>query len=394
MKYLFMITYFASYVTRLNYGAVLVEMQVSTGFSNSSLSFALVGLSVFYGMGQIISGLCGDRFRPKTLVFTGLLVSSILNLLMPLCPSPAGMTALWCANGFALAFLWPPMVRLLLAYYDEEEYQRATVTVSWGSSLGTVAVYLFSPLILTFFPWQGVFVISGVFGILMSFAWRFLCLDVAPTALSKQTEKPIGTHGKFFSPLFLCLILILVMQGALRDGVTTWMPTYVSHAYNLGTSVSILTNVVLPFFSLACYSLALVLYRSKLKNPLTCSFAFFGLGTLTSALLRITDGASVFVSVLLAALLTGAMHGINLMLTCMVPPAYRNTGRISTVSGILNSAAYVGSAISQYGIAAISENFGWNTTLLCWCAIALIGTLLCAVAIRPWRNLMNRNIIK
>ena len=75
------------------------------------------------------------------------------------------------------------------------------------------------------------------------------------------------------------------------------------------------------------------------------------------------------------------------MLTAMVPPPYfKKYGNISTVTGVLNACAYVGSGISTFGIAAISENSGWQVTLLIWCAIAVLGTLICAVSIRPWKR--------
>ena len=73
------------------------------------------------------------------------------------------------------------------------------------------------------------------------------------------------------------------------------------------------------------------------------------------------------------------MHGVNLLLVCMVPMYFKNT---STASGVLNSFTYLGSALSTYGIALISENFGWNVTIWVWAGLALFGGLLCAVATR------------
>ena len=63
-------------------------------------------------------------------------------------------------------------------------------------------------------------------------------------------------------------------------------------------------------------------------------------------------------------------------------------GKVSTISGILNSCTYVGSAASTYGIALISEKAGWNFTLLIWFIIALTGTVICFVAARPWTKKM------
>lgn len=90
-----------------------------------------------------------------------------------------------------------------------------------------------------------------------------------------------------------------------------------------------------------------------------------------------TNGLSPIISIALSALLTGCMHGVNWLVTCMMPPKFEKYGKISFMSGLLNSFTYVGSAISVYGIAVFSENMGRNATLLMWTAIAFAGTVLC-----------------
>ena len=57
--------YMISYITRINYGAIISEMVSDTGYSKSMLSMALTGSFITYGVGQIISGILGDKFSPK-----------------------------------------------------------------------------------------------------------------------------------------------------------------------------------------------------------------------------------------------------------------------------------------------------------------------------------------
>ena len=90
--------------------------------------------------------------------------------------------------------------------------------------------------------------------------------------------------------------------------------------------------------------------------------------------------------VALSALLTGCMHGVNLMLITQVPKRYKKYGNISTMSGLVNACTYIGSAIASYGIAYVSENFGYKITVLLWFFVALIGTLSCIIAIKRWRK--------
>ena len=95
---LFMLTYMVSYMTRINYGAIVAEMVVETGISKPMLSLALTGSFITYGIGQIISGICGDKFSPKKLVTIGLIVTVAMNALIPLCQNQYQMLAVWCVN--------------------------------------------------------------------------------------------------------------------------------------------------------------------------------------------------------------------------------------------------------------------------------------------------------
>ena len=83
--------YFCSYLTRLDYGAVMVEMVRAEGFSRVDASAALTGLFITYGFGQLISGYLGDRVKPQLLIFFGLIACGLMNLLIPFCSSPAWM---------------------------------------------------------------------------------------------------------------------------------------------------------------------------------------------------------------------------------------------------------------------------------------------------------------
>lgn len=79
----FMLCYFISYVTRINYGAIIAEMESARHISKSLLSLALSGSAVTYAAGQIISGYLGDKFQPKRLIFIGLLTTVATNIAVP-----------------------------------------------------------------------------------------------------------------------------------------------------------------------------------------------------------------------------------------------------------------------------------------------------------------------
>jgi MFS family permease len=62
--------------------------------------------------------------------------------------------------------------------FSDDEYKKATVKVSWGSSFGTIFVYLISPVIISFFGWKYVFIFSAICGGLMILVWQKYCPDI------------------------------------------------------------------------------------------------------------------------------------------------------------------------------------------------------------------------
>ena len=129
---LFAAMYMVSYITRINYGAVLAEMIEETGLSKPLLSLAVTGSFVTYGTGQIVSGMLGDKLSPKKLILYGLIATTLMNVLIPVCASPYRMLVVWCINGFAQAFMWPPLVKLMTVLFSPADYKLACVKVSFG----------------------------------------------------------------------------------------------------------------------------------------------------------------------------------------------------------------------------------------------------------------------
>ena len=387
LVYLLMLVYLVSYITRINFSAVVSEMCDSTGISKVLLSLSLTGRFITYGAGQVVSGILGDRFNPKKLVLYGLVVTTVMNFLIPLCPNPYFMIAVWCVNGFAQAFMWPPIVRIMTTYYDNEEYGRAAVIVSYGSSIGTIIIYLVAPLLIQISGWKAVFAFSVLCGAAFVTIWNKYAPDVEIRTEKNQESGEKGSLlGILLSPVMIFAIAAIILQGMLKDGVATWMPSYIAETFKLGNAISILTGVILPFFGMFSYSISLSIYNKKIKNPVKCAGVIFATGMLSAVMLYMLPNFNPLFSVFCSALLTGCMHGVNLMLISILPAYFKETGKVSTVSGILNACVYVGSAIFTYGVALLAESFGWRTTIFSWVLITALGTASCIISSYFWKK--------
>lgn len=388
--------YFASYVSRINLGAVLVEV-VNGGFADKkTAALALTVCSVTYGAGQLISGYLGDKFKPQNIIFIGFFITAAMNISVGALSKGGALVILWAINGFAQALMWPPLVKILSSRLSDEAYKKAVVKVSWGSSMGTIAVYLLAPVIIKFLSVKFVFIVSGALAVCMAFIWKIVYEKYKPFSTvtivsngTKTDEKgnvPTAKFNGFVVTLLISVMFAIVLQGALRDGVTNWTPSYISDMFKLDSSVSILTGVVLPVFSILSFSVTSFINRKIIKNEIVCAGAVFAIGAISATLLVLLGDRNVILSLLLLALLVGCMHGVNLILVCMVPAKFTKFGKVSFISGLINSSTYLGAAISTYGIAIFTDEFGWTKTIILWSVVAYVGALVCILLGRKWNK--------
>lgn len=390
------VVYFVSYVSRINLGTVLVEI-IASGYAPKTIAaLALTACSITYGAGQLVSGYLGDKFKPQNIIFIGFVITAMMNLCVGTVGDGSMLVFFWAINGFAQAFMWPPLVKILSNLLNDDDYKKACVKVSWGSSLGTVSMYLLAPVMIKLFDVRVVFIVSGALAAIMAIVWKSVydkykpfksCGEIVPTKTSDNTSVSSSTAVKFDKPAIILLAFIMLsimLQGSLRDGVTNWTPTYISEIFKLDSSVSILTGVVLPVFSLLSFTFVSFVNRRFIKNELTCAGVTFGVGAVSAVLLLVLGSSNVAVSLLLLALLVGSMHGVNLILVCMIPAHFAKFGKVSFISGLINSCTYAGAAISTYGIAVFTDVFGWNKTILLWSVVAALGAFVCVSLSKRW----------
>lgn len=387
--------YFVSYLTRLNYTASMVEIQNDLNISKHLCGLPVTACFLSYGVGQVLFGILGDKFLPQKMIFTGLLGSSLCNLLVPLWPRMTAIIVLWCLNGLFQSMLWPPMIRIMAENMSELWYRKGCVRVSLSSSLATLFLYLLVPACIRLSGWKTVFYMAAVVGILSALVWyrhtrKFPRRqpaqepNAAPSALTGNLGKKaaLGVSA-------LLLLLAIVLHGILKDGITTWMPVYLTEMFGMDSASSILSATILPVCSVFSTLLSSALLY-KLKNEFLTAALLFGVSALAGLAMLPASGSYPAVCIGAMTLITGCMYGINLMLLSRVPGHFASYGNIATVTGVLNAATYVGSALSTYGFGALAQTRGWWAVIVLWVVVAFTGALFLTVEIQKWGKFCSR----
>ncbi|MDD4681089.1 MAG: MFS transporter [Clostridia bacterium] len=377
--------YFVSYITRLNYNTIIIEIIDVLNLSKAAASLPLTGMAISYGAGQLISGYAGDKIQPKRIVGIGLAVTILMNILIPFSRSSLQMTVIWSINGMAQAFIWPPIVKLMNELFDNESYNKACVAVTSSGHLGHILVYIAAPVLINLGGWKTVFYSSAVAGIIMLGVWLLKCPMISMDVKNKES-KDVKTTSFPWSFMLIAILIAIVLQGMLRDGITAWMPSLVSETFGLGNNISILTGVILPVFAIISISVVSGIKRRFVENELKLTTILFGIAAILAATLAVFREINPILTIILVGLLVSCMNGTNLLLIGFVPRNYAKLGIVSLVSGVLNSCTYLGAAISTYGIAVVSDRFGWTATIFLWSATALCGSILCYLNIKKWET--------
>ena len=388
--------YFVSNLGRLNYGAVMAEILRAEGYANAAAGLVSTGFFVAYGIGQLLSGYIGDFLPPKWMVLFGLFCSGAANLTMSFLTSPGQMLAAWCVNGAVQATTWTPILRIIAENLPIESRHRACVNMATTYPVAALLTYVGCAGVIYISGWRLVFRITAVIMLLMSAAWlagfRVVERNLVETQEAAGEAGPAAREGsgeKLRFPILLLALVCLALctQGALRDGIMTWVPAYLTGTFAIGTSFSIFSTTLLPFVNLLGVYTAGFLHRCS-GNEVFTALCLFGTALAGALALLLLGGGSLAASLVSFSVITSSMMGVNLMLVSFVPTYFMRWGKVSFVAWLVNSMVYVGSSVATYGIGAVADAAGWGALLAILVGIAAAGGVVCFFCMPLWRRFM------
>lgn len=389
------VTYFSTYFGRYSFTSTISEMLESGAFSKSQLGLISGVFFVAYAVGQLVSGALGDILSARHLIGGGLLISALCNLGFALASHPGWMMVIWACNGVAQSMIWPPMVRQCADWLQGNQCVQACVQLASTAPAGMIAAYLLSGLLLRRFSWHSAFFVGAVSMGAMAFLWMLGMgalqrrIVPSPAELAPLLQHKTPAPALPFLPLVLgsgliAFSLASLLNGALRDGVTTWVPTYLVENFGLSASRSTLLTTLLPLVNLSGVHLANA-WNRRLRNEAVTAGVFFGIAFLGLVLMLLLGSLGAAGAIAGFAVATTAMTGANTALIVFAPFFFKNQGKVSTVTGFLNALVHLGSALSGTLFGFVSQMRGWEAVRLSWCVLALLGVFACLAGRRQWQ---------
>lgn len=400
------LAYTCSYIGRKNFSACLPAMIAEGLLTKSMGGYITTAYMITYGTGQLVSGLVGSKVRPRYMIGIGLLGAALCNLAMGLSASDTVLPVIWAFNGLFHSMLWAPIVRVFTDLLPADRRERAGTNISVACSVGAVLAFLIPAWILHISHWRMVFYVSGGILLLAFLVWvtgnRFLrtyirmmedaCAAERRELQSKAEAQAAAEHRTirhslpaliFTSGLWMALFG-LICNGALRDAVESWAPTFLADQFSLDGSMAALVSVIIPIVSVTGTYFSHWLYERFIHNELYTVCLMFAIACACVIGLYLTREVSALLCALFMAVSVAAMWGANHMFLTIIPYHFAPMGMSSAVTGFLNSVIYFATAIFSGIYGVMAENIGWNMLILVWLGVGVAGIFFGILGGRLW----------
>lgn len=381
------LVYTCSYIGKVNYAANIVRIQEFYAIENYA-DVGLVSTLFFfaYGAGQIFNGIWCKKYNVKWIIFLSLTVCGSMNLIIPFMSDFAPIKYLWVINGFSMSILWPTLIRFLSESLPKKYMARASVIMGTTIAIGTFFVYASSAAYALFTSYKMAFYTAAAVLLTVALVW-VLSLSRIQKGLSasereERTElcglerQKKGAVGAVY--LMICVLAFFgIMTNLIKDGLGTWVPSIFKTNYELDESLSIILALALPVVAVFGNAIAVAIHKKLGDLVYQCAIMFAIAGVFIVFVILSLNLDNWLLPLICFTVVTLLVSSCNSIITSVFPLFMKGRINSGLVAGVLNGFCYLGSTLSNYGLAMIADANGWSAvfyTLLWACVAVVIGS--------------------
>jgi len=190
-------------------------------------------------------------------------------------------------------------------------------------------------------------------------------------------------------------MLMVMMMAMIKDGVTTWTPTFISDTFGTSAAFSVFLTTLLPIANLAASPVTKFINEKWLHNELRSAAFFFSIGVVSIAVLYFFGSLHIAVMVVCLAVTSFSMLSVNSLLISLVPMRFGVYGKVSTMTGILNSTAYLSCSLSSTIVGYVTKHYPVTIMFIIWFIMCIIGIAWGLIFAGKWeRFVLKTNTLK
>lgn len=407
--------YAGYYLCRVNLAGAQGSLSARQGITKGQLGVILACTKVAYAIGQFINGGLADRFGPRVLVTTGLVMSGLLNLLFAQLNDYRWMPVTWAANGYFQACGWTSVVHVIANWFPGRLCEMASGVIGTSYILGGGFSWLLSGWLTDAFGWRYAFWVPG--WVCLALAALFLVMvRVRPEEVglpadthSEASPSPHAGRSDWLAVLSNRRVWALAVANAALiygyHGLLDWMPHYLAEAGGISAEDASRRAFFLPLGgALGCAAMAVFARACSTRLGLKAVVPpMLALAALTFLFPTVVETAPGLVPLMLLALGLFSSPPASIM-ACAMPTDIAGRNGAGQAAGIVDALAYVGSALSGWSSGRIMFSVGqahgpqaaWRTVWRVWPLGMILSAVLVLVSQRvsgPGRGLCAREEI-
>ena len=383
------------YMTKNCYSAAMASI-VNEGTLTKSQTGLISG--VFYAIYaplQILGGKFADKYRPEKILITGLIGSAIANFVIFLNQNYIVMLITWAINAVVQFGVWPAVFKIISSNLVKEHRSKALFYIPFSTHLGLFLAYLVAMFMS---HWRYNFLFSSIilcaFGVITAVIFTKVneMMEIEEDEIStldttnKEIKKREKDNKMFKISGFYYVFPVLIFYAVIGLGATNLAPTilmesyeYVSPALGNFLSLFIIASSFIGIIS------AKIIYDRFIKDEIKgLVISLIITMPFLVALTFIGKISSVFAVISLAVVATSIAMGD--LFIFYINASFAKYGKNAEAAGISNSATAIGIVAQTYGLATVSDCFGWVFVSWLWLFLAVISTFILIWIYPKWKK--------
>lgn len=408
------IAYAGFYLCRKNFSVVMPMLDSHASMGKLGFANVISIYSLMYALCQPVFGALSDRYGPRLIVATGMVLAVASNLAMAFYASSSAIFFLMLVNGIGQAAGWPALVEMMANWFPKE---RRGIVMSWwttnyvlGSFLATIfAAYVATAALpLLGARWQHAFSIPAVL-LLMIAVLFYTCSrnspeDVNLTAndvLEQSLIEEEAVHNSVsrrsaYLAVMRDPVVMIIACGCLFAKITRyaflfWLPLYMTEQLKYRPAEAGYSSGVFEFAgffgALIAGYLSDRIFQSRRFPVTACMFWLLAIMCLLQPMLA-RNG--YWMNMLGISLIGIANYGPDTLLQGAASQDAGSGIGTGIVSGFISGVGSIGQLISPYLVALVTAHAGWNRLFQVFVLIALLGGCLQALLWKYGKPAMQR----
>ncbi len=171
------ITVVINYLDRTNISVAAFALRKDLGIDTVQMGYVFSAFGIFYASLQIPGGILADKIKSRILYTIILILWSVATLFQGLVNSFAVLLGLRASIGAFEAPSYPINNLVVSKWFPEKERASAIAVYTSGQFLGLAFLMPVLTLIQDALGWRGLFIVSGIIGIVWAIVWYMFYRD-------------------------------------------------------------------------------------------------------------------------------------------------------------------------------------------------------------------------